>query len=66
MDNSDKRRSIYKGVQTMTKDWKAISEAKLLLIGHDPRFQESDTISEYSLFADYYFKPEPYSPLLLK
>lgn len=43
----------------MTKDWKAITEAKILLIGHDPRLQETDTIAEYCLFADYYFKQKP-------
>lgn len=30
--------------------------AKVLLIGHDPRLQKSDTIAEYALYADYYFR----------
>lgn len=30
--------------------------SKVLLIGHDPRLQSSDTIAEYALFADYFFK----------
>lgn len=38
------------------KDWGDLSKAKVLLIGHDPRLQESDTIAEYCFFADYYFK----------
>jgi hypothetical protein len=58
-DNTDKVKSIYMGVQTMTKDWKSEREAKILLIGHDPRLQESDSLAEYCLFADYYFKPKP-------
>lgn len=41
-----------------TKDWTPSKEAKILLIGHDPRLQESETIAEYALFADYYFKEE--------
>jgi len=41
-----------------TKDWTPSKEAKVLLIGHDPRLQESETIAEYALFADYYFKEE--------
>lgn len=32
---------------------------KVLLIGHDPRLQTSDTIAEYALFADYYFREQP-------
>lgn len=41
-----------------TKDWIPTKEAKVLLIGHDPRLQESKTIAQYALFADYYFKEE--------
>lgn len=32
---------------------------KVLLIGHDPRLQTSDTIADYALFADYYFRKQP-------
>ena len=32
---------------------------KVLLIGHDPRLQTSDTIAKYALFADYYFREQP-------
>jgi len=46
----------------ITKDWKARTEAKALLIGHDPRLQKSDDIAGYSLFADYYFSPKPLDP----
>ena len=42
-----------------TKDWKSKEEAKLLLIGHDPRLQNSDTIADHALFADYFFRPVP-------
>jgi len=38
-----------------TKDWKSIDTARLLLVGHDPRLQQSNTIAEYVLFANYYF-----------
>lgn len=36
------------------KDWGNIEKAKILLIGHDPRLRNSDTIAEYCFFADYY------------
>ena len=42
-----------------TKDWKSTEIAKVLLIGHDPRLQKSDTIAEYAFFADYFFNPLP-------
>lgn len=35
------------------------SSAKILIVGHDPRLRESDTLASFSLFADYYFKPRP-------
>lgn len=35
------------------------SKARLLVIGHDPRLQDSGTIAEYCFFADYYFRPIP-------
>jgi hypothetical protein len=39
-----------------TLDWKPKEHApKALLIGHDPRLQQSDTQAEYVLFANYYF-----------
>ena len=45
-----------------TKDWPSKGKAKLLLIGHDPRLRETDTIAEYALFANYYFASEPKAP----
>ena len=42
----------------MTKPW-IPQNPKALVIGHDPRLNRSETIAEYSLFADYYFKPVP-------
>lgn len=39
-----------------TLDWKPKKHApRALLIGHDPRLQQSDTQAEYALFANYYF-----------
>jgi len=39
-----------------TLDWKHKEHApRALLIGHDPRLQQSDTQAEYVLFANYYF-----------
>jgi len=39
-----------------TLDWKPKDHApRALLIGHDPRLQQSDTQAEYVLFANYYF-----------
>ena len=35
------------------------SKARVLVIGHDPRLQDSDTVAEYCFFADYYFRPIP-------
>lgn len=43
------------------KDWKAKGQAKILVIGHDARLQNSDTIAEYCLFIDYYFRDVPRS-----
>lgn len=43
-----------------TSDWDIFSDrAKILVIGHDPRLQESDTQAEYCFFADYYFGEIP-------
>jgi hypothetical protein len=36
-----------------------LSKARVLVIGHDPRLQESDAQAEYAFFADYFFKPIP-------
>ncbi len=33
-----------------------MNEAKVLVIGHDPRLQKSDTIAGFALFADYFFR----------
>ncbi len=38
------------------RDWGDIEKAKILVIGHDPRLRDSDTIAEYCFFANYYFK----------
>lgn len=38
------------------------ARARLLVIGHDPRLQRSDTLAEYAFFADYFFRREPRSP----
>jgi hypothetical protein len=40
----------------MTKPWGDPNKAKVLVIGHDPRLQESNTLANYCLFADYYEK----------
>lgn len=37
-----------------TKPW-IPAEPKILVIGHDPRLQDYDTIAEYALFSDYHF-----------
>jgi len=34
-------------------------KARVLVIGHDPRLQDSHTIAEYCFFADYFFKRIP-------
>ena len=39
-----------------TLDWKPKEHTpRALLIGHDPRLQQSDIQAEYVLFANYYF-----------
>lgn len=47
------------------KDWNPSVELnvapKVLLIGHDPRLQGSDTIADYALFSNYFFVAEPKS-----
>lgn len=42
-----------------TKDWKAIKDAKVLVIGEDSNLQWSETVAEYVMFADYYFRSFP-------
>lgn len=43
----------------MTKPYGNPSVSKVLVIGHDPRLQESSTLAEFAFFADYYFKKVP-------
>ena len=42
-----------------TKPWGDPETANILVIGHDPRLQETATIADYCFFADYYFQPKP-------
>jgi hypothetical protein len=35
------------------------TDSKVLAIGHDPRLQRSETLTQYALFADYFFRPKP-------
>lgn len=42
-----------------TKDWKAIKDAKILVVGEDSNLQWSDNVPEYVMFADYYFRSFP-------
>lgn len=42
-----------------SKDWKAIENAKVLVIGEDSNLQWSETVPEYVMFADYYFRSFP-------
>lgn len=42
-----------------TKDWKAINNAKVLVVGEDSNLQWSETVPEYVMFADYYFRGFP-------
>lgn len=37
----------------------SLDQARVLVVGHDPRLQSSDTQAEYAFFADYLFKPRP-------
>jgi hypothetical protein len=41
---------------SITKPWGDPNKAKVLVIGHDPRLQASNTLAGYCLFADYYEK----------
>ena len=36
-----------------------LTKAKVLVIGHDPRLQVSNTLASTAFFANYYFKPIP-------
>ena len=42
-----------------SKDQKATYPAKILIIGEDSNLQWTDTVTEYAMFADYYFRPFP-------
>lgn len=41
------------------KDWKAKKDAKILVVGEDSNLQWSETVPEYVMFADYYFRSFP-------
>ena len=43
-----------------SKDWKPKETAKVLVIGEDPNLQWCDTLPEYVMFTDYYFRKIPY------
>ena len=43
-----------------SKDWKPKEIAKVLIIGEDPNLQWSDTLPQYVMFTDYYFRKIPY------
>jgi hypothetical protein len=36
-----------------------LREARVLVIGHDPRLRRSDTRAGYAFFGDYHFRPPP-------
>lgn len=36
-----------------------LANARVLVIGHDPRLQVSDTLAQYAFFADYFFRSRP-------
>jgi hypothetical protein len=39
-----------------TKDWdRYVGTAKVLVVGHDPRLQKSNTMADFCFFANYYF-----------
>lgn len=42
-----------------SKDQKATYPAKILIIGEDSNLQWTDTVTEFAMFADYYFRPFP-------
>lgn len=42
-----------------SKDWKAVKNAKVLLIGEDSNLQWSDDVAEYVMFTDYFFRGFP-------
>lgn len=42
-----------------SKDWKAVKDAKVLLVGEDSNLQWSDGVAEVVMFADYYFRGFP-------
>ena len=39
-----------------TQTWYGSETSKVLIIGHDPRLQTSQTEAEFCFFANYYFK----------
>ena len=43
----------------MTKPFGDPRKARIMVVGHDPRLQSSDTIANYAFFSDYYFKEIP-------
>ena len=49
-----------------TQPWIKSASPKLLVIGHDPRLNKSNTLAIYSLFSNYYFDEIPKVPSELK
>ena len=45
--------------EKITKPYFRSPNAKILVIGHDPRLQTSNTQAEYAFFANYYFEYNP-------
>jgi len=43
----------------VTRPWGSPETARVLVMGHDPRLQDSGTLADYCLFADYYFRDKP-------
>lgn len=43
----------------VTRCWGSPETARVLVIGHDPRLQDSSTLADYCFFSDYYFRDKP-------
>jgi hypothetical protein len=46
-------------VRTLPFPEKPTSNSRVLVIGHDPRLRDSDTLAQHAFFADLFFRPIP-------
>jgi hypothetical protein len=47
------------GPTTLPFPTNPVPYSRVLVIGHDPRLRESETLAQHAFFADFFFRPVP-------